>query len=108
MCDRLKEMGLPAEEVKVSKKPDDPDKYRNLKAESYWKLRDKFEDGYIYFYDISQELENELMQITTDRTAGGKEKIVDPDKSPDHADSLMLSICKSSKNIGVGATDIQF
>ena len=108
VCDRLKEMGLPAEEVKVSKKADDPDKYRNLKAETYWNLRDKFEDGYIYFDNISQELENELMQITTDQTAGGKLKIIDPSKSPDHADSLMLSICKSSKNVGVGSTDIQF
>ncbi len=72
-------------------------------------MRNKLESLYISFRSDFKELENELMQITKDYTAGGKLKIIDPEKSPDHADSLMLSLIEERKReAGVGGTDIQF
>ena len=104
VCDRLKEMGLPALEIKVSKKANKKEEFRNLKAEAYWQMRDAFEKGNVYLQGDLKDFENEVMQITTDRTAGGRLKIIDPSKSPDYADSAMLAVgkFKQKKDAGVG------
>lgn len=74
---------------KALKRPDD---FANLKAEFYDKLRQIFENGDIVFQSDMPRLTNELNDLETELNTRNKLSVVDPNKSPDHADSLMLAI----------------
>ena len=93
---RLKELNYEAFAVKVSKKPRRRgDRFLNRKAEFYWRLRALFKEGLIDLpEDVPNRLINELTSIRYELTSSGKIKIVDPDKSPDFADALMLMVCR--------------
>ena len=69
-----------------------PDDFANLKAEFYDKLRQIFESGDIIFSGDMPRLTNELNDLETELNTRNKLSVVDPNKSPDHADSLMLAI----------------
>jgi phage terminase large subunit len=43
VADRLREMGLPARAINVSESPSMKDRYRNLRAELWWKVREWFD-----------------------------------------------------------------
>jgi len=83
-----------------------PDDFANLKAEFYDKLRQIFEDGDIYFAEEFPKLINELNDLETEMNSRNKISVVDPNKSPDHADSLMLLIAvdRPRKQGNVGST----
>lgn len=53
-------------------------------------LRELFEMGDISIHE-NTDLIRELSSIEKKHTGSGKIKIEDPEKSPDHADSLMLA-----------------
>lgn len=74
---------------KALKRPDD---FANLKAEFYDKLRQIFESGDIIFSSDMPRLTNELNDLETELNTRNKLSVVDPNKSPDYADSLMLAI----------------
>ena len=91
--DRLVELGYHCTAIKVGMSPTkskNKERFANLKAEYYWKLRDLFEQGML---DIpaSNHLLRELNLMEYEFTSTRKVRIVDPSKSPDFADSLMLS-----------------
>ncbi len=91
VADRLIEKGLPVEQTKFGESPrTDPDRYMNLKAEGFMNLRELFEEERISIPE-NRQLVKELSEIEKKHTSSGKIKIEDPDKSPDHADSLMLA-----------------
>lgn len=73
----------------------------NLKSEIYRDLRNIFEQGRIVMPDEKhryyETLKNELLMIKTEYTSG-KTKIIDPEKSPDFADSLAIALYASKKN----------
>ncbi len=92
VCDRLREQGYNALPVNVGTKPlRGKQEYRNKKAEFYWRLRSLFEEALITIPE-DKRLMRELSLIRYDFTSSGKKKIVDPSKSPDFADSLMLMV----------------
>lgn len=84
--------------VKVGKTPystTKKDRYLNQKSEYYWHLRNLFESQRL---TLPQEKEyhmrrllNELEKMRYSFNARGKIEIVDPESSPDYADSLMLA-----------------
>lgn len=97
VADTLKDDGWSVETVKVSRKPtEDEDRFRNQKAQFYWELRERLESGLVSLPNNSM-LRSQVLSMQYE-FAGRKEriKIVDPDKSPDHADALMLSLIRKS------------
>jgi len=88
---------------KALKRPDD---FQDLKAEFYDKIRKIFEDGDIVLDGDYPTLTNELNDLETDKNTRNKIRVIDPNKSPDYADSLMLavSVDRPRKTGGVGST----
>lgn len=92
VADRLREKGFPVNEVKVGKSAfTEQDRFLNLKAQLYWNLRSIFEEGRISLIDKG-DLVHELNSMKFELTSSGKVKIIDPEKSPDFADGLMLGV----------------
>ena len=114
--DRLKEIGYNAAEVKVGRSPIDEKQsymFLNQKSEHYWRLRKLFEEGKISIPD-HDTLKDELLSMKYEVTSAGKIKIIDPGrknaegksigkaKSPDFADSLMLTTARLNNKICFG------
>lgn len=110
VADRLSEEGVPVQEIKVSKKPADPEEYLNLKAQTYYELRKLFENGDINISNGHSKLESQLAGLSKKYTTRGKMKIINQNnKSPDFADSLMLAICSDDlrdKRPSAGGTSV--
>ncbi len=98
VVDRLIELHLPATGVNVAEKAADPDRFANVRAESYWHLRTLFETGQIMIPE-DDELINELTQLKykivnsngTIRLEEKEEMKKRLGRSCDLADSLCLS-----------------
>jgi hypothetical protein len=90
---RLAELEYCTLSVRVSCAPTmEPDRYLNLKSQRYWQLRAIFEAGNIAIPD-HPELKSQLNKLCYKFTSAGKIQIIDPaGKSPDYADSLMLTL----------------
>ena len=84
-------------------KDDEDDIFRDLKAQYFWALRGRFETGSIFINTKIEQREvlvKELSAIDIDFTRDGKMFIVDPSKSPDYADALMLAFAPVLEAIG--------
>ncbi len=104
---RLKEMGFNANSIRVGRAAtEEKDRFLNQKSQFYWNLRDLFESESITIPDVP-ELKKQLSEIRWELTSGGKIKIIDPPKSPDYADAVMLC-CAETKSLegGFVAVDI--
>lgn len=91
---RLKELEYNAQSIRASEAPNqDKKRYMNQKAERYWHLRTLFEQDLIHIPN-NPKLISQLSQMRYEFTQAGKIKINDPEngKSPDYADSLMLTL----------------
>ncbi|MCL1977610.1 MAG: terminase family protein [Candidatus Bathyarchaeota archaeon] len=90
---RLVELGYKAVSIRVSEAATaDKERFLNQKSQRYWLLRGLFEQDKI---SIPNEptLKSQLSQMRYEITSAGKIKIIDPQgKSPDYADSLMLTL----------------
>lgn len=112
VLDNLRQDGHYATGVKVGvssrKALNRPDDFQDLKAEFYDKVRRIFEDGDIVFDGNYSTLANELNDLETEKNTRNKIRVIDPNKSPDYADSLMLAISvdKPRKTGGVGKTKV--
>jgi len=111
--DLMKSWGLPVREFKASRKPRDKERFRRLRDESFWALRERFREGLIDLSQITQKqydlLSGELHRVkfNTDemgricieskdeyRKRDGKLRGEDNAKSPDIADALMIAASK--------------
>lgn len=107
---RLNEKGLNVVKFEAGKNPTTgKDKFRDRKAQGYWKLRSILEEDDIDISDdLPSDLTIQLTQMQLDRTSRGKRVVNDPDDSgsPDHADSLMMALAlESGVQIGgIGGT----
>lgn len=97
VADPLQEAGYDVTEYKGSLSPGRPQKYANLRAESYWHLRNLLEDGEIAL-PRDEELFEELLAISWSPTGQGKiqmEAKADVKKkirrSPDRADAVAMA-----------------
>jgi hypothetical protein len=90
---RLVELGHKAVSVRVSMAPtSEANRYINQKSQRWWRLRTLFEQDLISIPN-NPKLISQLSQMRYQFTTAGKIQIIDPDgKSPDYADSLMLTI----------------
>jgi len=97
----LKENGYKANSIRVSEKPTvDDDRFLNQKSQRWWQLRSIFEADLISIPD-DPVLISQLSQQRYKFTSAGKIQIVDAEgKSPDYADSLMLTIKAPSRYVG--------
>jgi hypothetical protein len=93
VCSRLQELEWNAVSVRVSMAPDPKDdRYLNQKSQRYWQLRKVFEEDLISIPNEPHLIE-QISQMRYEFTAAGKIQIIDPEgKSPDYADSLMLTL----------------
>lgn len=107
VADRLEENGFNVKQIHVGKSSEkDKDRFKNLKAEGYMGLRDLFEMSNISIPE-AQSLVRELASMEKEHTSSGKVQIIDPSKSPDRADSLMLACLeKVSKSPGLAMMDL--
>lgn len=106
VVDRLHEQGFDVQGVDVSRAAIEKDKFANLRAEYYWNLRTRFEEGSISLKPIAAKMSKaEIIQLIEQLTSiryeyGSNGKIViwskermrrDGIKSPDSAEALMLA-----------------
>lgn len=98
---RLKEMKMEVNPYKGGESPfnnSEKERFSNLLARNYWKLRDLFERGQISMKKISKNEEfnllvSQLLSIKYEVKSDRKIAIIKPaDKSPDHADGLCLAV----------------
>jgi len=112
VVDRLRELGLPAEGVNVSESPSfSPNQtYANLKAELWYKAKAWFERRDCRIPDDSR-LISELATVRYTFTSSGKTKVESKEdikkrglKSPDCADSLILTFAGDAATAMYGST----
>lgn len=101
MVDRGRELGRPIVGINVSERSSDPEQFANLRAEFYWGLRQRFQDGQIDIDPRDEDLAAQLVAIRWKRTSRGQIQIESKQEmrkrlngaSPDDAEAVMLSFC---------------
>lgn len=88
--DRLREQGVAVLEWEPGGAPDDKSKFRNRKAEEAWALRKRMMDGELSIPD-HERLTGELAGWRYDFDSSGRIRLIDPPKSPDFADALLIA-----------------
>lgn len=103
MVDRGRELGRPVVGINVSEAADDREHYLNKRAEYYWGLRERFQDGTVDIDPNDEDLAAELVALRWKRTSRGQIQIeskVDMKRrgvgSPDRAEAVMLSFAQPS------------
>lgn len=104
VVDRAKELRAPAFGVNVGMPAFDREAFANLRAELYWALRERFQDGDIAIDPKDDELAGELVGLRFERTSRGQIRIESKEDmqkrglhSPDRADALVLAFADSAK-----------
>jgi len=107
--DRLKEQGFTVNSIVAGTKCTNEkiaEMCLNLKAELYFKAKRLFEQDKLKIINKG-DLISELRKMKRDFHSTGKAKIVDPDKSPDFADSLVYGLYAPTSGsftiLGLGA-----
>lgn len=97
LATHLRDLGFPVRFVNVGEKPRDAEQFRNLKAELYWGLRMRFEEGAVCG-PIDDETTSQLAGIRWTPNSRGQTEIESKEdarkrgvKSPDRAEGLMLA-----------------
>lgn len=85
-------------EVLVGNPASDPESFINLRAEGYWNLRERFQDGLIDIDPNDDDLAAQLVSIKTKPSSSGRvqikskeEMLAEGKPSPDEADAVMLA-----------------
>lgn len=96
--DRLKEQNLPVYGFDGGSGPSDLVRFKNLRAEQYWYMREEFEKGNVDMDPDDLDLAAQLQSIKWKLTSRGQILIESKDDmrkrglpSPDHADAAMMS-----------------
>lgn len=99
VVDRAKELKEPIYGFNVGAAAKHPESYANMRAETFWGLRERFQDGDIAIDPADEDLAAELVALKFDRTSRGQIKIAskdDMEHSPDRADALNLAFAASA------------
>ncbi len=101
--DRGKELGEPIQGINVGLPARNSEQFKNLRAEAYWALRQRFQDGDIDIDPNDAELAAQLSDIKYKRNSRGQIVIESKEemkrrmkRSPDDADALMLAFISDS------------
>lgn len=98
VLDGARELGFPAQEYRASDKPMDQERFFNRKAEDAWRVRTLLERGLLKLPAI-QELKADMRGMKYEVRSNGKIYVVDPSKSPDLADALIIALGRSRVGI---------
>lgn len=86
--------------VKVGSSPKDLESFVNLRAEAYWGLRERFQEGQMDLDPSDEDLAAELADLRFKRTSRGQIQVESKEDmrrrgkpSPDRADAVMLAFC---------------
>jgi hypothetical protein len=100
VLDRLLEQDCPVFAFKGSWKAREPRKYKNMRAEQWWLVREGFENGDYDLDPDDEDLASELMSIKWFLNSSGQIQVESKKElkkrgqpSPDHADAMMMSTC---------------
>ena len=96
VCDMIEEQGHQVKRVNFGGTPGN-DRYLNLKAHMYFKLKEIFELSKIIIPNHNK-LIKELSSMRFQKMSSNKIKIIDPEKSPDYADALAIAIAHECIN----------
>jgi hypothetical protein len=98
VVDRAKEQDKPVVGVNVGQAAREPEGFANLRAEGYWGLRERFQEGSIDIDPDDEDLAAQLVDLKYKRTSSGKIQIESKEElkrrgkpSPDEADAVMLA-----------------
>ncbi len=98
VVDQLAEQGRQVVDMQAGQRAADPETFINARAEWYWGLRQRFEDGDIDIDPADEELASQLSSIKYRYTSRGQLQIESKDdmkkrglSSPDRADAVMLA-----------------
>jgi hypothetical protein len=98
LVDRALEQAAPVVGVNVGRPAKDKEAYENVRAEGYWLLRDRFEEGNIDIDPVDDDLAAQLVDLRFKRSSHGRILIESKDEmkrrgraSPDDADAVMLA-----------------
>ena len=104
VVDMLREMGADVHDLQAGSAAADSERFVNARAEWYWGLRERFEQGDIDIDPADDDLASQLGAIRFEYTSRGQIKIESKDDmakrgmpSPDRADALMLAYATPSK-----------
>jgi hypothetical protein len=111
VSDRLEEQDKPVIPINVGKPAEDNDSFANLRAEGYWELRRRFEEGTVDIDPNDEDLAAQLVGMKYFRTSSGKIQIESKKDmrrrgmaSPDEADAVMLAFLQKTPKRHVAAT----
>lgn len=107
VADKLARFRDKVSQVNVGKSASDKENFIDKKAEYYWNLRDVFEQGRIDLVKRTT-LKNQLAGMRYEYRGRGKTKVLDPDKSPDFADSLMLALSEKQEKVEMKSLENPF
>ncbi len=100
MARHLEDQGFAAQNINVGESPSDVEKYANLKAELYWGLRMRFQEGHISGL-ADEKMVGQLAGIRYKHDARGRVVIESKDDarkrgvhSPDRAEAVMLAFAE--------------
>ncbi|WP_109507345.1 hypothetical protein [Nocardioides speluncae] len=114
VVDQLIALGWPALDLQAGAAAADNERFANARAEWYWGLRERFEDGDIDLDPDDDELAAQLGSMKYKFTARGQIQIESKDDmrkrglpSPDRADGLMLAFAHVAPDQVVTAEDLE-
>jgi len=101
--DRMKEQGKPAVEMRSGFAASDSERFANARAEWWWGLRERFEEGDIDIED-DEDLISQLSNIKYKINSRGQIQVESKESmkkrsvpSPDRADALMFAFAKNTR-----------
>jgi hypothetical protein len=104
--DRAREQNAPVGEFNSSSKPRDPKRFKNRRAEAYWKVREELKAGRIDLDPADEDLAAQLLAIRWSLDSSGRIVIESKEamkargvSSPDRADAAMMALA----DVGGGA-----
>ncbi len=102
VVDRARELKAPVFGINVGQSPADIKQYLNLRAEGYWQLRERFQDGEIDIDELDDDLAAQLSDMKFKVTSNGKIQIESKLEmrrrgrdSPDRADAVMMAFLEA-------------
>jgi phage terminase large subunit len=108
--DRLNEMGLPVEGYNGGVTANDCEAFVNLRAESYWYLREMFEQDAIDLDPDDEELAAQLCAIKWEVDSRGRVKVERKEDmrrrglpSPDRADAVAMALVQFEQVVDVAS-----
>ena len=108
----LEDLGYPVRSVNVGEASSDPERYRNLKAEFYWGLRMRFQNGEVAGLE-SERVIGQLAGIRYRHNARGQIEIEQKEearkrgvRSPDRAEAIMLAFARPRLNQMLSLTQL--